>query len=82
VPCFSWRSRKLGSSPLVAPAEDERVDVALQLAAYVEEAGAFRCAQPLVLVQGARKGGRRASYGAQRDAPIAGAPRLVKWSQT
>src|SRR5437867_9368 len=35
---------------VIAPAEDEWVDVALELAADIEEAGALRCAQPLVAV--------------------------------
>ena len=35
---------------LVAPAEDERVDITLELPADVQEAGALRCTQPFEAV--------------------------------
>src|SRR5512133_36125 len=41
---------------LVAPAEDERVHVTLQLPPNVEEAGALGCAHPFVAVAGVEVG--------------------------
>ena len=58
MPCRSVREMNVAGS-LVAPADDRAVDALLPLGAHVEEAGAFRRAQPLVAVAGVEVGAER-----------------------